>query len=86
MIKALAYGTAILALNTRFNREMLQNGKYGVFFEKNIESVTKCINYAEQNEQEIDKLKKTSIKGITQKYDWDFIVDKYILEFKNILS
>ena len=32
MIKAMAYGCAILALKTPFNNEMLQDGKYGLFF------------------------------------------------------
>lgn len=34
MLKALGYGCAILALDTRFNQEMLQQGKYGWYFEK----------------------------------------------------
>ena len=34
MIKAMAYGSAILALNTVFNNEMLQKGKYRFVFQK----------------------------------------------------
>ena len=47
MIKALAYGSAILALNTVFNQEMLQNGKFGLFFKKDLFSVTNQIDYCE---------------------------------------
>ena len=36
MIKAMAYGCAILALDTVFNREMLQNSKFGIFFKKEL--------------------------------------------------
>ena len=36
MIKAMAYGCAILALDTVFNKEMLQNGKFGLFFKKEL--------------------------------------------------
>ena len=32
MIKAMAYGSAILALDTVFNKEMLQKGKFGIVF------------------------------------------------------
>ena len=32
MIKAMAYGCAILALDTVFNQEMLQKGKFGIVF------------------------------------------------------
>jgi len=34
MIKAMAYGCAILALNTVFNKEMLNNDLYGIYFKK----------------------------------------------------
>jgi glycosyltransferase involved in cell wall biosynthesis len=40
MIKAMAYGCAILALDTVFNKEMLQKGKFGLFFKKELLSVT----------------------------------------------
>ena len=40
MIKAMAYGCAILALDTVFNKEMLQKGKFGLFFKKELFSIT----------------------------------------------
>ena len=44
MIKAMAYGCAILALDTVFNKEMLQKGKFGLFFKNSIAtSVDKVI-------------------------------------------
>jgi hypothetical protein len=48
MIKAMAYGSAILALDTVFNKEMLKNGKFGVFFKKELISVTNQIDYCEK--------------------------------------
>jgi len=49
MIKAMAYGCAILALNTVFNKEMLNNDSYGIYFDKNQEAVRQQINYADQH-------------------------------------
>ena len=72
MIKAMAYGCAILALDTVFNQEMLQ-GKYGLFFSKEILSITSIIEYCEKENMIIDNLRKQSINGITKKYNWDFI-------------
>ena len=84
MIKAMAYGCAILALDTSFNNEMLQSDKYGLFFRKDINSVTKKINYCEKENLLIDKLRSESINGITKKYDWDSITDKYLNIFYSL--
>ena len=53
LIEALSFGNAVLALNTVFNKEVLQNGKYGLFFEKNRKSVSDLIQYADLNKKEI---------------------------------
>ena len=78
MIKAMAYGSAILALDTVFNKEMLQNGEYGLFFKKEISSVTSMIEYSEKENILIDMLRKESINGITNKYNWDFVTKQYL--------
>jgi glycosyltransferase involved in cell wall biosynthesis len=86
MIKAMAYGSAIIALDTVFNQEMLKNGNYGLFFKKEISSVSKIINYCEEEEILIAKLRQGSIKGITEKYDWNSVTLKYIKVFKTLIS
>ena len=60
LIEALSFGNAVLALNTVFNKEVLQNGKYGLFFEKTKESVRELIQYADSNKKQILDLKKKS--------------------------
>ena len=84
MIKAMAYGCAILALNTVFNNEMLNNDSYGIYFEKNQEAVRLQINYADQCPKEIKKLRKNSHLGITDKYNWDCITDQYLEVFRRL--
>jgi len=86
MIKAMAYGCAILALDTVFNKEMLQKGKLGLFFKKEIFSITKKIDYCEKEKLEIDKFRLESIKGITKKYNWDFVTIQYLEIFKSLIS
>ena len=86
MIKALAYGSAILALKTPFNKEMLQNGKYGLFFEKNVNSIRDLINYSNENSEKLNILKSQSKNAITNKYNWDFITSQYISEFNSLIS
>ena len=86
MIKALAYGSAILSLDTPFTREMLLNGKFGLFFNKNINSICKMIGYCEGNNSLIKNLRKNSPSGISKKYDWDYITDQYIETFNDLLK
>jgi glycosyltransferase involved in cell wall biosynthesis len=84
MIKAMAYGCAILALNTVFNKEMLNNDTYGIYFEKNQVAVRQQIDYADQHPKQIKKLRKNSQLGITDKYNWDCITDRYLEVFRQL--
>jgi len=84
MIKAMGYGCAILALNTVFNKEMLANGLYGIYFEKNQEAVRQQINSADQYPNKIKNLRQNSHLGITDKYNWDYITDQYLEVFRRL--
>ena len=86
MIKALAYQTAILALETSFNKEMLQNERFGLFFKKQVKSVGEMINYCENKISLINELRLNSVNGITKKYDWDFITEDYLEVFRNLFQ
>ena len=86
MIKAMAYGCAILALDTVFNKEMLQKGKFGLFFKKELISVTNQIDYCEKENIIMDKLRSESINGITKKYNWDFVTKEYLEVFQSLVS
>ena len=68
MINALDLNCQILALDTVFNKEMLEHKK-SIFFDKN--SITKKINKFEERYEELIQ-KNTSYK-LPKKYDWDFI-------------
>ena len=85
MINAMAYGCAILALDTVFNKEMLQKDKFGLFFKKDLFSVTNMIDYCEKENILIDDLRKESVNGITQKYNWDFVTSEYLEVFKSLI-
>ncbi|GAB2617661.1 DUF1972 domain-containing protein [Belliella aquatica] len=81
MLKALGYGCAILALNTVFNQEMLQNGKHGWYFEKSSNSVREIVDKSENSPEEMKHLRETSRSGLTQKYNWDHVTDQYLEVF-----
>lgn len=84
MLKALGYHCAILALDTRFNREMLQNGKHGWFFQKDIPSAAEAIDKAETAESDMMQLRSTAVLGLTDKYNWDHVTEKYLELFKEL--
>ena len=77
MINALDLNSQILALDTVFNKEMLENKK-SVLFNKN--SISKKINEFENRYDELI-LKNSSYK-LLKKYDWDFISNQYLEVFK----
>jgi glycosyltransferase involved in cell wall biosynthesis len=84
MLKALGFSCAILALDTRFNREMLQNGKFGWFFHKNTASVAEITEKSENSPQEMEGLRRNAIHGLTKKYNWDHVTDQYWEVFEEL--
>ncbi|WP_226389693.1 DUF1972 domain-containing protein [Penaeicola halotolerans] len=84
MLKAMAYGCAIMALDTVFNQEMLQNGKHGLFFSKDENALRQLIHRAEAEPLTISHLKATARQGITKKYTWDFVTDRYLEVLKSL--
>ena len=85
MLKAMAYGCAILALDTVFNREMLENGQFGWFFQKTSDSVALYLQQAEHDPQAVQTLKEKARDGITQKYNWDEVTRAYVTVFKALM-
>ena len=85
MLKAMAYGCAIIALNTVFNQEMLQKGKFGLFFEKTAASVALSLQQAEQPQNCMEQLRSNARNGLTNKYNWDEVSNAYIKVFKELL-
>ena len=86
MLKAMAYGCAILALDTVFNREMLENGQFGWFFQKTSDSVALYLQQAEHDPQAVQTLKEKARDGITQKYNWDEVTRAYVTVFKALMT
>ena len=83
MINALDLNCQILAIDTVFNREMLDNKK-SILFNKNKNSIIKKINEFENTH---DKLVQQNIKyKLPKKYDWDFISNQYFEVFQGLTN
>lgn len=84
MLSAMANKCAILALNTRFNREMLADS-LGIFFEEDERSVALQIKNLENEPHTRENLRKKVTQGLTAKYNWDNVTDAYVARIRNLL-
>ena len=81
MINALSLNCQIMALDTIFNKEMLENN-YSVLFKK--DSVTKNINEFEEKYEEL--IQNNASYKLPEKYDWNFIFKQYLEVFQNLTN
>ena len=86
MLKAMAYGCAILALNTPFNQEMLSDGRFGLFFEKNTQSIAQLMQQGEDQDGLLTSLRSIARDGLTAKYNWDHITYAYIALLNELIA
>ncbi len=86
MLKALAYGCGILALDTVFNQEMLLNGKYGKYFSKNEDDLKNLIEKVEAQPEILKELQSISRERITSNYTWEKITNQYIDLFNKMVN
>ena len=83
MINALDLNCQILALDTVFNREMLNNKK-SIFFNKNENSIRKKINEFERSYDKFILLNYNY--KFPKKYKWNFIVKQYLEVFYRLTN
>lgn len=86
MLKAMSNHCAILALDTPFNREMLNEGEFGMFFGFDSASVANEMELIEEDEAKVRMFREKVNYGLTEKYNWDVIADKYKSEFIKLIQ
>jgi len=75
MINSLEINCSVLALDTKFTKEMLKN-KCSIFFENNYDSISESIKIFERENKKLkQKNKNYNLPNI---YKWDYITDSYI--------
>lgn len=86
MLTAMAYGCAVIALNTPFTREMCDNEKHAIYFTKEEGMLKKIIEDVECNSSIIEPLRNTSRDRIIENYTWEKITEQYISLFNKMLK
>ena len=86
LLKAMANGCAIGAIDTVFSREVLQNDKFGTYFKKNKVSLIDWFQWAESNPLKLTELRALVSKGLNEKYDWDLVTDLYLYHINALIK
>lgn len=86
LLKALAYGCAVIALDTVFSHEVLKNDEYGLYFGKEKGNLAELLNYVEQNESILTGYRIKSRQRIAENYTWEKISAQYLDLFRKMSS
>jgi glycosyltransferase involved in cell wall biosynthesis len=82
LLKAMANGCAIAALDTVFSKEVLQGKLFGFYFEKNWMATCDWFNWADQNEAILDNRRNEIHLAINEKYTWETVSSLYLYHLK----
>jgi glycosyltransferase involved in cell wall biosynthesis len=86
LLKALGFGNCVLALETPFNSEVLDDGACGVLFEKSAASLAEEIHRLESDPERVERLRVAARRRIRERFSWDRIVDEYEGLFEQIVG
>ena len=75
LVTAMGFGNMVLALNTLFNEEVVQD--YGILFEKNIDDLQEKLQYIEDHPLTAAEYRRRAPDRIREAYTWDHITDQY---------
>lgn len=84
LLKAMANGCSIAALDTPFSREVLQNDLYGYYFSKNSKDITRWLDWAEHNSALMEQRRKEIYKSIQEKYTWETVTNLYLYHLNKL--
>ncbi len=77
LLKALAYGCAIIAIDTVFSREVLKEAEHGIYFSKKTGDLKNIIELIEQKPEILVEYRDKSRKRIVENYTWEKIASQY---------
>jgi glycosyltransferase involved in cell wall biosynthesis len=75
LLKGLSCGNCIFALNTAFNREVLQD--YGILFERDPTDLATKLQYFEEHPEQAAEYRLRAPRRVREAYTWEKITDQY---------
>jgi glycosyltransferase involved in cell wall biosynthesis len=86
LLKAMANGCAIAALDTQFSREVLQSDTFGFYFEKSPQSTCDWFNWADIHASLLQDRRNEIHLGISEKYTWETVSNLYLYHLKALAN
>ncbi len=86
LLKALGYGNLILALDTPFNREVLDSGNFGILYEKRVDHLSECMKEIEAKPERAEAFRRKAPDRIRERFTWDRIADEYLALFHRVIG
>jgi glycosyltransferase involved in cell wall biosynthesis len=84
LVKALGYGNCVVALNTPFNREVLQNS--GIMFDHDSEDLRQKLQFIDDNPSVAAQYRERAPQRVQEAYTWEHITDQYEEFFHKLAS
>ncbi len=84
LLTALASGCCVLAMDNVFNREVLDEEEYGLYFNKDPQSLSRLIDFVEHHPAAIEIYREKSRNRIEERYTWAKIIDQYEELFRSL--
>ena len=82
LLKAMGYGNCILALDTVFNREVLEDG--GIFFPRDEAVLAREMRTLESDPERVARLRRMGPERIRKNYTWEKIARQYDELFQEV--
>jgi glycosyltransferase involved in cell wall biosynthesis len=86
LLKALASGCCVIALDTVFSREVLNDKEHGIYFSKDPVAISRLIDRIDTDEPTVQAFRSTARSRITERYAWEKITDQYESLFKKMVE
>ncbi|MGA3286526.1 MAG: DUF1972 domain-containing protein [Bacteroidota bacterium] len=86
LLMALASGCCILALDNVFNREVLDEDEYGLYFNKDPQNLSRLIDFIDHHPAAREVYRAKSQNRIVEKYTWEKITDQYEELFESLVE
>jgi glycosyltransferase involved in cell wall biosynthesis len=75
LLKAMAYGNAVIGLDVPYNAEVLDGA--GLLYQKSVDDLRAKIRHALDHPEVVARCRARAVERIREAYTWDHIVDEY---------
>ncbi len=86
LLKALGFGNCVLALDTPFNSEVLDGGRYGLLWKKDAADLARSMNELEADPARAQNFRDDAPGRIRERFTWEKITSDYEALFGEVMK